>query len=37
MGHSKMGIARIMEVTSRTPVRQLTVSFEDGKTYSTEL
>lgn len=30
-------LARIMEVTSGTPVRQLSVSFEDGKTYSTEL
>lgn len=30
-------LVRILEVTSGTPVRQLTVSFEDGKTYSTEL
>lgn len=30
-------LARIMEVSTGSPVRQLTVSFEDGKTYATEL
>lgn len=30
-------MVRCLEVASGTPVRQLTVSFEGGETYSTEL